>query len=83
MKPGDLIALRKNEGFTAHSLYSFPGVFRAEQTGKASPGNVFVVIESMGYLGMDGFFVRVLGPEGSGWINSMYFVVVAEIPEIY
>lgn len=78
MGVGDLVALRKNESSVAHTLYSLPGVFRAEQTGRAVPGNVFVVIETMDYLDVEGFFVRVLGPEGCGWINSVYFVLVSE-----
>lgn len=78
MTYGDLVALTRRESLPLSSLTLFtnPPVFKSDPSGKVRAGEVYLVVDVVEYLSSPDFFVRLVGPGGTGWAGSMHFYVV-------
>lgn len=75
---GDLVALIKRDSLPLSNLTLFtnPPVFRSDPSGRALTGELYLVVDVAEYLSAPDFFVRLVGPGGTGWAGSMHFHVV-------
>lgn len=78
MRVGSLVSLVQRPGTETKMLYTEPAVHRAEVSGRLSVEELGLVLEVRPYMSNITFYARVFGPRGSGWINTIYLVEVAE-----
>ena len=76
MRVGSLVSLVQRPGTETKMLYMEPAVHRVEVSGRLSVEELGLVLEVR--LSIITSYARVFGPRGSGWINTVYLVEMAE-----